>query len=134
MTWIRGLANSWLLKNPMKVEQMSYCLASWVISNGQWRKFCVDSAGAENSISKIWHLRLVLLENVTYSWTKPSPFAKLIYMYWTQHFQYLMLTHHHSSDSLREMEGNCVAGFLHILSPGCLMLGWMLYNEDIINK
>ena len=29
------------------------------------RKFCVDAAGTENSIVKIWHLRLVLLENVT---------------------------------------------------------------------
>ena len=40
MTWNRGPANSWLLKNPMKVELMSYCPASWMISNGwfsqQW--------------------------------------------------------------------------------------------------
>ena len=34
MTWIRDPANSRLFKNPMKVELMSYCLASRLILNG----------------------------------------------------------------------------------------------------
>ena len=49
MTWIRGYANTWLFKNAMKVELMSYCLASRVTSNG-WFTVKNEILGANDTI------------------------------------------------------------------------------------